>query len=327
MMVDENSDVSTPDPAAEIVSLAAKLLRLQSRLGTDWVANARTAGPAVPGAPPLATAARYAASRSGIEVLRGVAVSLVGEIQASIERDAFYYLYQPIASVATGAIAGVEALLRWRRGVEEVTPPLFLPIAEETRMLCRIQARLLDDVARILPGLVPGSVVAISCPLTQLTDSQAVMALIERIAQLGIDASRLIIQINQQSAPFEASAAYASIRHLKQAGIGIALDGFGSAVASWSPLSCLPVDLIKIDGSLIGRLEHSRRAATIVEGIIGMAHRLGHRVVAGGVETAQQLAMLATLGCDLAQGGAVGEAVRDPLPPHAAHSAPQAASP
>lgn len=312
MVVDEGRGIDTPDPAAEIVGLAAKLLRLQSRLGTDWVAEARAVGPRMPNAPPPAPAARYAASRSGIEVLRGVAVSLVGEIQASIERDAFYYLYQPIASVATGAIEGFEALLRWRRGVEEVTPPLFLPIAEESRMLWRIQARLLDDVARVLSRLAPGSTVAIDWPLAQLLDSQAVAALIERIGQLRIDASRLVIEINQQSVPFEASVAYAGIRKLRQAGLGVALDGFGGAGASGSLLSCLTIDLLKIDGSLIDRIEYSPRAATIVEGIIGMAHRLGHRVVAVGVETPQQLAILAQLGCDLAQGAAVGEAVRDP---------------
>jgi EAL domain-containing protein (putative c-di-GMP-specific phosphodiesterase class I) len=313
MAVDEGSEAghaaaagantsATPDPAAEIVNLAAKLLRLQSRL----------AAPSQ-GTPPRYGGAQYAAMRSGVEVLRGFAVSLVGEIQTSFERDAFHYLYQPFASVATGAIEGYEALMRWQRGQESVAPPLFLPIAEETGMLQRIQQRLLADVAVELARIGPAVAIGIDWSVAQLADADAITALIEWVEQRGLDAVRLVIEISDRAGTSDPESIRSSLARLRKAGFRLALDGFGSGYDGFTYLSQLPIDLIKIDRSLIRTLAHSTRAALVVGGIIDVAHRLGQRVVAQGVDTARQLATLASLGCDLAQGGVVGEPTRDPV--------------
>ncbi|HEX4052582.1 MAG TPA: EAL domain-containing protein [Steroidobacteraceae bacterium] len=305
---------ATPDPAAEIVGLAAKLLRLQSRLGAHPPGAGQGADPlAVPGLPAQHGSARHAAVRSGIEVLRGFAVSLVGEIQESIERDAFHYLYQPIASVASGAVEGYAALLRWQRGQESVPPPLFLPIAEQAGMLPRIQQRLLGEVATVLARLGPAVTIGIDWSVAQLADADAITAMIEWAAQGDNDAARVIIEINDRAGMPDPGSLRASLVRLRKAGFRLALDGFCGGHGGFAYLGRLPIDLIKIDASLIGALEHSARAALIVEGIIDLAHRLGHRVVAQGVGTAQQLARLAALGCDLAQGDTIGGATRDPV--------------
>ena len=302
---------AAPDPAAEIVSLAARLLRLQSRLGADPHAGHATARHG---------SAQQAAIRSGVEVLRGFAVSLVGEIQESIERDAFHYLYQPIASVPTGAIAGYEALLRWQRGQEEVGPALFLPIAEAAGLLPRIQQRLLGGVAMLLARLGPGVMIGIDWSVAQLLDADAVTATIQWAAELGLDAARVIIEVNDRAGPSAPEPIRSGLGRLRKAGFRLALDGFGSSHGGLAYLSRLPADLIKIDGSLISALDGSARAALIVGGIIDLAHRLGHRVIAQGVDTVQQLAALAALGCDLAQGDSIGKPTRDPLAPAPRHA-------
>lgn len=206
---------ATPDPAAEIVSLAAKLLRLQSRVGAHSQPARQGAGP---------HGAQQAARKSGVEVLRGFAVSLVGDIQASIERDAFHYLYQPIVSVASGAIEGYEALLRWQRGPESVAPPLFLPIAEETGLLSRIQQHLLGDVAIVLARLGPTVTIGMDWSVAQLANAEAVTATIEWAAQRGLDATRVIIEISGGARMSDPQSIRASLVRLRRAGFGLALE-------------------------------------------------------------------------------------------------------
>lgn len=297
---------SVNDPAAEIVGLAAKLLRLQTLVGSG-AAGSEAPPPARAGAAAsVAPTGREAAVNSGLEVLRGFAISMVGELQASFERDGFCYAYQPIVSVASGALEGYEALLRWRRGEEEVMPALFMPLAAETRLLHRIQQRLLDDVAATLAEVGPYGSLSLNWSPEQLADRAIVDAFVDRLAQLSIDPTRLIIDVTQGAGMLEAGAVRPGVLRLKQAGCRIALDGFAGGFGTLSCLSRLPVDQIKIDGALINEVSFSARAALIVESLIGLGHRLGHQVVAKNVRNTQLLPVLASMGCDLAQGYAIG---------------------
>lgn len=293
------------DPAAEVVGLAAKLIRLQSRLTDGIAAAAAWSGSRQPNA-------RQAAVRSGIEVLQGFTVSLIGELHDAIERDAFHYVYQPIVSATTGIVEGYEALLRWRRGEETVTPALFLPIAEETRAIVPIQQRLLDDVAMAYARLAAPIALCINWSPAQLSDTSAVSAFIDRIGELRIDPVRIVVEITERTAMVDPEVAYASILRLKESGFRIALDDFGSGYCGFSYLCRLPIDLIKLDGSLVSELGTSERAVTVLDGVIDVAHRLGNQVVAERVESPLQVLALRRLGCDLIQGHAVGYPVRFP---------------
>jgi EAL domain-containing protein (putative c-di-GMP-specific phosphodiesterase class I) len=290
----------SPDPAAEIVALSARLLRLQSRLGGEDAVH------------PSASNARQAAVRSGMEVLQGLTVSLIDEIRQAAARDAFHYVYQPIVSLVTGAIESHEALIRWRRGEESVGPELFLPLAEETRLIAPIQQRLLDQLALVQTRLPSTVTVAINWSPVQLAQQNAVSALIDRARELRIDPRRVVIEITERSAMADPELTLASVRRLKEVGFGIALDDFGTGYCSFAYLSLLPVDIVKIDCSLIAAAEHSTRATTILDGVVDIAHRLGHRVVAEGVESAQQVRAARRLGCDLAQGRALGLPTHEP---------------
>jgi EAL domain-containing protein (putative c-di-GMP-specific phosphodiesterase class I) len=308
---------AAPDPAGEIVRLAARLIRLQSRVRVSTAASADSGVADSTAASDIRRRdARQAAIRSGIEVLEGFAVSLIGEIHEAIDREAFHYVYQPIVSTATGAIKGFEALLRWRRGAETVTPALFLPLAEETRSIIRIQQRLLDDIATAYARLPSPTFIAINWSPAQLSDVSAASSLIDRVAELQLDPTRIVVEITERSALSDPDLVHASAMRLKDHGFRLALDDFGSGYCSFTTLSELPIDLLKIDGSLIRSLNRSARARVILDGILEVAHRLGHRVVAEGVELVEQVHTLRELGCDLVQGAFVGEPAREPTTEH-----------
>jgi EAL domain-containing protein (putative c-di-GMP-specific phosphodiesterase class I) len=286
------------DPAAEIAHLAAKLMRLQS---TTLVSS--------PGGEQHS--ARQAAVRSGIQVLRGFGVSLLHELREALVRNAFHYVYQPIVSVASGRVEGYEALLRWRRGSEIVTPALFLPIAEETLLIAAIQQHLIHDLSAVYAKLEPPAFIAVNWAPSQLADPNAIAALIGRVADMKLDPGRVVIEITERSALIDLRLVRSHIMRLKQHGFRIALDGFGSGYCSFASLARLPIDLLKIDGSLIRGAERCARAAVVLRGVLAVARELGHQVVAEGVESELQLAALRQLGCELAQGYFIGRPARE----------------
>ncbi len=269
------------EQAVEIVNLAARLIRLKSRI-------------------------------SDLTALGEFAVTLMGEMEEALERDAFCYFYQPILSASSGLIEGYEALIRWRRGGEAVAPALFLPIAEETGAIQAIQQRLLDDVALASSKLAAPTFISLNWSPRQFLKASAVSAMIDRVAQLKLDPSRLIIEITARSGMVDPDLVFFCVQLLKETGFQIALDDFGGRYGSLAYVSRLPIDFIKLDPSLIADVEHSERAADILAGVVDFAHQLGHRVMAKGIETQSQVRILRRLGCDLLQGHAIGSPAREP---------------
>jgi EAL domain-containing protein (putative c-di-GMP-specific phosphodiesterase class I) len=269
------------EQAVEIVGLAARLIRLKSRIGD-------------------------------LTALGEFAVTLMGEMEEALERDAFCYFYQPILSASSGLIEGYEALIRWRRGTEAVAPALFLPIAEETGAIRAIQQRLLDDVALASSKLAAPTFISINWSPRQFLKASAVSALIDRVAELKLDPSRLIIEITARSGMVDPDLVYFCVQLLKETGFQIGLDDFGGRYGSLAYVSRLPIDFIKLDPSLIAEVERSERAAGILGGVVDFAHQLGHRVIAKGIETQSQVRILRRLGCDLLQGHAIGSPAREP---------------
>jgi len=282
---DSGTDVAasrvTAEQAAEIVGLAAELLRLKSRI-------------------------------HDLNALDEFASAQLGEIHEAIGRDAFCYFYQPIISAATGLVEGHEALLRWQRRGEAFGPPLFLPIAEEAGSLAAIQQRLLDDVALAFAQVAPGGFISMNWSPRQFLKASAVSALIDRIKELKIDPARVVIEITARSTMIDPDLVYFSVQQLKDTGCRIALDDFGGPHGSLPYLSQLPVDLVKLDAALIADVERSERATRILSATVDFAHQLGAGVVAKGVETQQQVRILRRHGCDLLQGHAIGSPAREP---------------
>lgn len=301
-------------PGAATVDLAARLLRLQVHLSRHHIErqaplDARAGG------------AARAADQSGFESVATVAAALDAEIRDSVWRDAFYYDYQPIVCTRTGVVKSYEALLRWRRKGHIVSPAFFLPVAEETRSIIAIQQQLLTNVAAVYAELSHQTSIAINWSPTQLADPRAVSGFIDRARELQIDPKRIALEITERTVAIDPDATCANILRLKEQGFLIALDDFGKGYCGLGYLGHLPIDYVKIDGSLIVDLGESPRANLIVEAIVQLAHRLGSQVVAECVQTERQLSLLRSIGCDYVQGYLLGRPSRLPVPnPACAHS-------
>ncbi|MGA8708185.1 MAG: EAL domain-containing protein [Steroidobacteraceae bacterium] len=276
-------DLPAPDQAADIVSLAAQLLRLKSRVGD-------------------------------IEALDQFSRALIGEIHEAIDGRGFCYHYQPIVSSSSGAVEGYEALLRWQRRGESVAPALFLPIAEEIGAMQRIQQRLLDDVAMAYATIPTAAFIGINWSPRQFLRASAVSALIDRVRELQLDPKRIIIEITARATPVDPDLVYLCVELLKDSGFQVALDDLGGHHSSLSYLSHLPIDLIKLDASLVAGVERSQRVGQTLAAIIDFVHQLGLRVIAKGVQTQVQVRTLRRLGCDLLQGQLFGAPAREPQP-------------
>jgi EAL domain-containing protein (putative c-di-GMP-specific phosphodiesterase class I) len=299
---------ATEEHSPAMVALAAKLLRLQSRFSRHWQAGE-------PASEAAATDAQTTIdNHADFGSLVGVAASLDAEIRCSIRTKDFFYEYQPIVCALSGAVKGYEALVRWRRGGRSVSPAFFLPIAEETRSIIAIQHQLLNDIARVYAELGPEMSLGLNWSPTQLSETQAVTDFINRIHELRIDPRRIVIEITEHTVTLDPGAAYASILRLKDQGFLVALDDFGRGHCGLSYLRRLPVDQIKIDGSLVRDLGESQRSALILDAIVSLAHQLGNEVVAEGVETDRQLSALRYAGCDFLQGHLIGYPSRHLIP-------------
>ena len=234
-------------------------------------------------------------------------VLLERELKTAMERNEMNLNYQPLLD-RNGHLDGVEALLRWNNPeAGQVSPGEFIPIAEETglitsigewvtRTACRNAARWLQQGYNI-PHI------AVNVSALQFADGKFT-ALVERILrECGLPPSRLELEITETALMDNLVGVIEQIGMLRRLGVRFAIDDFGTGYSSLSHLRNLPVDCVKIDRSFIKDLEPGAEGCTtLVRGIIALAHNLGLQVVAEGVETAQQLALLNTLGCDINQG-------------------------
>jgi diguanylate cyclase (GGDEF)-like protein/PAS domain S-box-containing protein len=241
---------------------------------------------------------------------RALALSQIEtDLRKAIERHEFRIYYQPIISLASGRISGLEALVRWQhpqRGV--LNPAEFIPIAEETGMIIAIDEWVLEEACRQLkvwqeriPGDYPLSVsVNLSSRHFTRTD------LIERIRRVmertGLDPPSLKLEVTETAIMERAEPVSATFNGLVELGVKLHIDDFGTGYSSLSYLQRFPFEALKIDRSFVSTMSTRDKSLVIVRAMVLLAHQLGMGAIAEGVETEQQLAQLKALGCDLAQG-------------------------
>jgi diguanylate cyclase (GGDEF)-like protein/PAS domain S-box-containing protein len=217
--------------------------------------------------------------------------------------------YQPIVELADGRIVGVEALARWNQtGTAPIEAGRFIGIAEESDLICDIGKQVLQDACRNLrlwqDSLPDGRrlSVAVNLAARQLWQKTLVDQVAEIIDRAGVDPAQLWFEISERSVIEEAGPPLETLHGLRALGTNLAIDDFGTGYASLAYLKRLPIDVLKLDMSLIKELGRDRQASALVATAISMARTLGLRAVAEGVESAEQLAELQALGCDLGQG-------------------------
>jgi EAL domain-containing protein (putative c-di-GMP-specific phosphodiesterase class I) len=263
-----------------------------------------------------ADAAMYAAKRAGGSTyvlfephLHGGALeqlSLQSDLRRALELGQIELHYQPKIDAARGQISGTEALLRWHhpeRGT--VSPAVFIPIAERYGIINELGNWVIEEVCRQMQAWADEGVrmrVAINLSVHQLRQDDLVGRIQSALDRHHVEASQLLCEITESVAMEDIKATQNAFEGLQRIGVYLSIDDFGTGYSSLSYLRQLPARQLKIDRSFIHDLEGSSDARAVVDAVIQLAHALGLRVVAEGVETGGQRDILLNLRCDEMQG-------------------------
>jgi diguanylate cyclase (GGDEF)-like protein/PAS domain S-box-containing protein len=229
------------------------------------------------------------------------------DLRDGVERGDFVLHFQPQIDLRSGAVAGAEALVRWRHPVRGLVGPReFVPIAEQCGLIVPIGQWVIRAALSQIKawGETLASPLGVSVNLSGVQFKQknfvrGVRALIEEI---GVDPSLLEFEVTEGMLMANADLAGAVLRGLSEIGVRVSIDDFGTGFSSLAHLKRFPVDRLKIDRSFVADVLVERDAAVIASSIVKLAHSLGMEVVAEGVETAAQAEFLRQEGCDYAQG-------------------------
>jgi diguanylate cyclase (GGDEF)-like protein len=234
-------------------------------------------------------------------------VDLEALLRHAIERDQFALQYQPRVDLASGAVLGVEALVRWRHPTLGLVPPArFIPLAEETGLIDDLDMWVLDEActraaawrARGLPPLR----VSVNLSARQFQKAGLAQRVRSALERSGLPPACLEIEITESTVMRDTGEAASVLRSLKALGVALSIDDFGTGYSSLSYLKRFPIDVLKIDRSFVSDVTADPNDAAITRAIIALAHTLNLEAVAEGVETAEQVAFLRENGCDEIQG-------------------------
>ncbi|MDP3712687.1 MAG: EAL domain-containing protein [Mycobacteriales bacterium] len=217
-------------------------------------------------------------------------------------------VYQPSVDLVTGRIEGVEALARWHDDVRgDVPPGEFIAVAEQSELIGEIgrfvlRQSLQDLVRWSGRGLAHVPSVAVNVSVRQLTDPAFPPLVASLLDDTGVDPAKLCLEVTETALSGDVDPVVAALAALREIGVKLSIDDFGTGHASLTYLARFPVDVVKVDRTFVVGVGVDAGSAAIVGGVVAMAHTFGLRVVAEGPETTEQLALLRDLGCDQAQG-------------------------
>jgi diguanylate cyclase len=263
-----------------------------------------------------ADAAMYAAKRAGgatyaffearMELDVRDQLELQHDLRAALEHNQLELYYQPKVDGRSGQITGAEALLRWhhpRRGL--VSPGVFVPVAERFGMISQVGSWVIEEACRQVRAWLDGGLrirVAVNLSVHQLRQEDLVDRILDAVARHRIDAALLTFEITESVAMEDTQVTQRAFEQLARTGAILSIDDFGTGYSSLAYLRKLPAKQLKIDRSFVADLDQSSDALAVVDAVIRLAHALGLRVVAEGVETERQRDILLRLRCDELQG-------------------------
>ncbi|WP_146394669.1 EAL domain-containing protein [Planctomycetes bacterium CA13] len=236
-------------------------------------------------------------------------MQLENELRDAIGTDQLSLHYQPIVSLVTGEITAVEALLRWQHPkFGSISPAEFIPIAQESDMILRLGEWVLStgcqqcaDWQKTLGSVAPRQI-NINLARKQFEDPNLPNDISSVLRKTGLPAEFLQLEVTEESFALNVNEAARTMRSIRELGVTLAIDDFGSGTASFAALNQFPVDVLKVDRSLIDNIEDSTGEAALLHGLVVMVRNLGIKLVAEGVETFEQLKALQELGCESMQG-------------------------
>ena len=253
---------------------------------------------------------------AGMRTEAAARLTMGSALHRALERDELLVRYQPVVELATGAVVGVEALLRWSHPeLGPVAPAVFVPMAEEAGLILSIGDFVLEEAlgqwARwrtAHPGRPPLQL-AINLSGRQLHEPSLVETIRDALRRHRIDPACVCFELTESVLIDDLHLRAPSVLALKQLGVSLAIDDFGTGYSSLTYLKSLPVDILKIDQSFVAGLGQNLSDQAIVRTVVELAHALGLRVVGEGAENDAQADELRRLGCELAQGFLFGRPV------------------
>lgn len=244
----------------------------------------------------------YAANLASAESRRA---TLEHELRLALHRAELKVHFQPRLVLADGSVSGIEALLRWEHPeLGTVSPAEFVPILESIGLIREVGAWVLNEACSQLQAeLALGALrLSVNVSARQFDDGKLAPTIQKVLAEMGVPGTSLEIEITEGVLVSRSSEAASTLRDLKQMGITISLDDFGSGYSSLGYLKQFPIDYLKIDRTFITDLPQRPESCAIVAAIIGLASSLNLKVTAEGIETEEQLAFLKRQGCLEGQG-------------------------
>jgi diguanylate cyclase len=239
----------------------------------------------------------------------------VAQLRRAVEEGQLVLHYQPKLSLATGRVGGVEALVRWQhpeRGL--LFPDAFVDLAESAGLMAALTSRVLDTALaqrRAWSDRGRELTVAVNVSPSNLVDEGFPDEVAGMLARHGVPASALVLEVTESLLMEDRERAVRVLAALREAGVGIAIDDYGTGWSSLAYLATLPVTELKLDRAFVGAMTGSDRSASIVTSTLQLAHALGLVFVAEGAEDQATVDALADLGCDVVQGYHLSR----PLPP------------
>lgn len=233
--------------------------------------------------------------------------TLENDLRHALKRQEFLVYYQPRVNLRSGEITGMEALVRWQHPEQGLVPPgMFIPAAEDSGLIVPLGAWVLhtacaQNKAWQAAGYKPVCV-AVNLSARQFGQQDLVELVTRTLQETGLDAAYLELELTESMIMHDAEATIATLNELKAIGVKFSIDDFGTGYSSLSYLKRFPIDFLKIDQSFVRDITSDPDDAAITKTIISMAHDLGHKVIAEGVETEEQKSYLHLHHCDEMQG-------------------------
>jgi PAS domain S-box-containing protein len=235
-------------------------------------------------------------------------LQLETDLRKGLEMDEFRVYYQPLVSLQNSKIVGFETLSRWQRPHGIVMPGAFIQVADEIGLTLSINRQLMREACEqlgrwhlLFPGEPPLTVSA-NITARQFAQPDLAAQIGEILHETGIDPKCVDLEITENVAMADAERSAVALAELKALGVRLSIDDFGTGYSSLCRLQRFPVDVLKIDRAFVSGLENDHETQEIVRTILVLAHSLGMKVVAEGIERQEQMAMLKDLGCELGQG-------------------------
>jgi len=229
------------------------------------------------------------------------------ELRAAVEAGNIDVHFQPQADVETGKITGFEALARWNHpNLGMVSPDMFIPLAEERGLISKLGQSVLEKACEIAANWSDNLILAVNVSPVQIRDTNLIHVVQSALINSNLPAHRLELEITESVLIDDQVRALHVLRGLKNLGVSISLDDFGTGFSSLSTLIAFPFDKIKIDRSFVEGCSHNTQAALVTRTIIKMGMQMGCKIIAEGVETHEHVDFLRREGCQSMQGYLIG---------------------